>query len=833
MTSSSALPPAAVSGSPCGAVEDWSGTGWVDRGDGRFVPVVDGLAFFDRCVPGPLEALPDGVALERHALDMACDAMRLCTRDDDDLPAPTVGAVLALLDEVVWRGLEELCVLGGAGLVGELVAAARPRVRVTTILGRKGPLPSPTVAHALLRAGERAANHRVAYAVAEEPLPFDDGAFAAVVIGSADVPAAWRDDAVRLLGTDGSLLDVARLPSGHRAPRSVGPEQRVLGRGVSATALVSGRAADPGGEPRPLTDVDVEILYFGARGRTLGEIADAADRDPATVVAAALALVRDELAWLVDTTPAAARLHHRLATGELLPTPADTRPDVLWRRAVAAHGDRPALILHDGFELSYVQADVVVRRFWQILVDLDVRPGDRIGVLARSSLELFALFWAAMHRGVGFATIPMDTTAPGLEALIERLDLRVCFVDQALPTVADVAAFGSVVEVFEPTLQATEELRALVARPADDGPVTSSVPRPPGATASVVAMTSGTTGASKAVVMGGAGLVRSTLPREYAFQWAPTERALSSQYPSNVTELRFCFLSTACSAAASIVGVVPQPGHVFNFWALGEQLGANRVRLSAAVALQLDRETAAERLATLPALGAIETGGTHLRREVRSALATRLGCRMFYHYGATEAGSIACQLWAADHEGEPTPRTFDHVVQLRRPDGSLADADELADIWILHDRMMDGYLTPDGLDRSVLRGAWYAPPDVVRRAPGGYLEVVGRRDDIFSTATGQLVVPSGIESLLASQDLVNAAAIVPGSDSAGGIQIVAFLECLDPATDRTAVALASKRLCRERLGEGFVPFAIHVVDALPRNAAGKITRNDLRARASA
>ncbi|MEO1093170.1 MAG: class I adenylate-forming enzyme family protein, partial [Pseudomonadota bacterium] len=781
--------------------------------------------------------LATGVALERQLLGVPLDGVRLWR--ERGRPQATSGAAAAawlLANEALagkLGGAERVVVLGGDGLVGEVLAAALPGVRVTSLLDPAGPVP-PGLAHAHLRIGQRADGHDVAYAAAGEPLPVADGAADLVICAVASLPPVWRAEAARLAGSETAVIvlpavSAAAVPAPEasaaeeRPPEAFG-ELRVFAVPVSLAALAQGRLTEGPAAGRPLTPVEAELFYFGRRGSSLAALARDGARPLATVVRAARALQREGLLQLLPATAAAARLHHYLVTGEPLPPPGECAPVVVWRRAVARFGARPALILHDGVSLSYADLDRLIAGFVATLGELGLRPGERIGVLADPCVELHGLFWAAMTLGLRYLPVPLGTTAAGVAAVHGRAPIAVLFVDERLGvTGLDGSAAGRI-ERFTGTTEGggfelgVRDDEAAIA-------VSRLPPTPATAAPGIDIPTSGTTGASKIVVLGGEPLVDISFRCCQVQDWADDERFLSAQHPSEITQIRYSQLQIPLVGAANIVGEPSRPGHVYSVWALAERYGATRLRFSPALAGLIVRGLAEGRIDRLATLTSTMTDSTHFPRPLRRDLVAKLAVRSFEAYGATEAMSALGNV--LEPGAPPRPVEYGAVIQVRRDDGSVAVDDEIGTIWMLRDDYMEGYLTDQGLDRSVIQGFWFSPGDQARRTATGVVEIAGRRDDLFSTATGQLVVPTAIEDVLQSHSLVEAAVVVPGLDRSGGTQIVAYVEVAAPAAAPAELATTLTRLVRDELGDAFRPAAVHLVDALPRNNRDKLVRRTL------
>ena len=115
---------------------------------------------------------------------------------------------------------------------------------------------------------------------------------------------------------------------------------------------------------------------------------------------------------------------------------------------------------------------------------------------------------------------------------------------------------------------------------------------------------------------------------------------------------------------------------------------------------------------------------------------------------------------------------------------------------------------------------WLHTGDRGRLDRDGYLWVEGRLKDVIVTG-GENVACAEVERVLEEHPAVIEAAVVGLPDPEWGEVVTAFV-VMNGDTGDDLIAH-----CRERLASYKVPRALHAVDALPRNAAGKLLRREL------
>jgi O-succinylbenzoic acid--CoA ligase len=122
---------------------------------------------------------------------------------------------------------------------------------------------------------------------------------------------------------------------------------------------------------------------------------------------------------------------------------------------------------------------------------------------------------------------------------------------------------------------------------------------------------------------------------------------------------------------------------------------------------------------------------------------------------------------------------------------------------------------------------WLRTGDLGRLDDEGYLFVLDRRDDLIISG-GENVFPAEIEGVLLTHPGVAEAAVIGVPDARWGAVPVAFV--------RRKVGWATTEdellaLCATRLADFKRPQRITWIDALPRNASGKLLRRELRTNA--
>src|SRR5699024_9591746 len=151
----------------------------------------------------------------------------------------------------------------------------------------------------------------------------------------------------------------------------------------------------------------------------------------------------------------------------------------------------------------------------------------------------------------------------------------------------------------------------------------------------------------------------------------------------------------------------------------------------------------------------------------------------------------------------------------------LGDKDE---ILVRGENVMLGYLDdPEATAKTIVDG-WLHTGDVGTIDARGYVDITDRLKDMYISG-GFNVYPAEIEDALARIDAVAESAVIGVPDERMGEVGRAFIVVKDGHTLTEAEVLD---YCREHLANFKNPRSVRFVDSLPRNASGKVLKNDLR-----
>jgi acyl-CoA synthetase (AMP-forming)/AMP-acid ligase II len=229
----------------------------------------------------------------------------------------------------------------------------------------------------------------------------------------------------------------------------------------------------------------------------------------------------------------------------------------------------------------------------------------------------------------------------------------------------------------------------------------------------------------------------------------------------------------------------------------------------------------ASALAEMRTARLLVSGSAALPGQVFDRVREHSGHKLVERYGLTES-LIVTAARTADEDRRPgsvgRPLTG---VGLR-----IADADEsgLGDVQLTGPTLFDGYLNrPDATSAAFTSDGWFRTGDIGRYDERDGLRLLGRlATDLIKTG-GFKVGAGEVEDALASHPAVVEAAVTGEPDDDLGERIVAWVVCTGPVDKDALVQHVAATLAPHKR-----PRDVRFVEALPRNAMGKVQKSQLR-----
>jgi long-chain acyl-CoA synthetase len=520
----------------------------------------------------------------------------------------------------------------------------------------------------------------------------------------------------------------------------------------------------------------------------------------------------------------------------------------LWdpRRHALAAPERTAIVC-GGETLSYAELEALANRFAGVLRGLGLARGAHAAMLVGNRPEALAIAWGAWRCGVYLTPLSTALTPTELHYLVEDCDAQAVIADVALRDAA--APLPQLVQTKVHWLSlrgAIPGFDAIEPRLAQASPQPHSH-EPPGA---LMMYTSGTTGAPKGVIrpLLSAGW-RGTAPfaadlialfglggdRVRYLSTAPLYHAAALRFALAVTAGGGCVVAMPRFDADTALQLLESEAITHSQWvpAMFQRLLQLPIARRAAFAAPMHRMAIHAAAPCPPAL--------------KKAMIDWWGPILVEYYAGSEGvGLTLLDSTEALQRPGSVGRARKGVLHVVGDDGDDLPAGRTGLVCFSGIAPFAYHKAPDKTAARTLPGGRQTLGDIGHVDADGYLYLTDRADDMIISG-GVNVYPQEIEAAIRSVPGVWDCAVVGVPDERFGERPVAFIVPVAPgaqngaggtagAPDGTSERAASllldavQRHCEQVLGRIKRPDALHLIDALPRSATGKLLRRELRAR---
>ena len=219
------------------------------------------------------------------------------------------------------------------------------------------------------------------------------------------------------------------------------------------------------------------------------------------------------------------------------------------------------------------------------------------------------------------------------------------------------------------------------------------------------------------------------------------------------------------------------------------------------------------------------SGSAPLSKELFGKFHRTFGHRILERAGMSES----MMNYSNPYDGERRPGTVGFPlpgVEARIVDENFSDVpvNVEGEIVIRGPNLLKEYWRNEEATRNSFVDGWFKTGDICKRDEDGYISIVGRSKDIIISG-GVNLYPREIEEVVESMPAVKEAAVVGVPDAEFGESVKACIVLEDGARLSGEEVI---EYCREKLASFKKPKHVEFLDALPKNAMGKIVKDKLR-----
>lgn len=482
-----------------------------------------------------------------------------------------------------------------------------------------------------------------------------------------------------------------------------------------------------------------------------------------------------------------------------------------------------------GRRLTWSEFDLRTNRLAHVLSGrFQVRPGDRVALLCPNRVEVAEVLCATHKAGGVYVGLNFRMNDNDLDGALANAEPKVLIGAGEFADEGRALASRLGVEWLDLDDSSGEGYESLLSSASTSPPAT--LHERSSSDDACIVYTSGTTGRPKGVLFTHGAMIQHATVACLEYAISPDSRYLV-QIPHNSSvniTMMPCFTIGAALGFADNRSFDPER--------FADVVAAERVTHTFLVPTQLMRvldctSDLADRLECLETLG---YGSSPISPDRLRLLVDRFGSIFIQLYGMAEIASIGTLLRKADHEralgdspqllrsaGQPS-----YAVDVRVVDevGRDVGPGERGEVIFRGPHIMKGYYRDPVRTEEVLIDGWVHSGDIAEMDEDGYLYIVDRMKNLIIRG-GQNIAPTDIENVFYRHPSVLEVAVVGAPDPEWGERIVAVV-AVRPDHDVTADELldyAARELPR------FVrPEEVMFVEALPKNAVGKIDKQAVR-----
>lgn len=478
----------------------------------------------------------------------------------------------------------------------------------------------------------------------------------------------------------------------------------------------------------------------------------------------------------------------------------------------------------DSDSVTYAQLRMRAFQVANGLIASGVRPGDRVAYLAKNSTAYYELLFGVAAAGAVLVPINWRLAPPEIAWILSDSGAAALFVGPEFEDAARAIA------------ESCPALRTIVTLPGYAAWRDAWAAEEPGVPVDpddvvVQLYTSGTTGKPKGAMLSHRALLifRSLRPEDQPEwnRWTDDDVGLIVMPQFHIGGTGFG-LQTICAGATGLVMTEFDAGRILDFI---EKEGLSKI-FTVPSAMQLILRHPRARAVDYGRIRTMVYGASPIPLELLREAMQVFGCGFVQQYGMTETCGTICALPPEDHHpdgnlrmksaGKPLPGV---EIRILGPNGADLPAGEIGEIAIRTPTLMRGYWNqPEATAAAITPDGYFLSGDAGSLDADGYLYIQDRVKDMIVSG-GENVYPAEVEAVLWEHPAIQEVAVIGVPDEKWGEAVKAIVV---PAAGATCEPDAIIAWARQRLAGFKLPKSIDFVDALPRNASGKILRRELR-----
>jgi long-chain acyl-CoA synthetase len=494
----------------------------------------------------------------------------------------------------------------------------------------------------------------------------------------------------------------------------------------------------------------------------------------------------------------------------------------LLARTARVHASRPALAIGTRTVADFAGLAGRVERLAGGLAGMGLAQGDRVAVVSGNCVEYIELMLAVWHAGLAIVPIHSKLHPKELAYIFENSGARAAFGSHGtIERVSEAARIVNLSRVFE---IGTPEFGRLY----EAAPVAMSARG--GDELAWLFYTSGTTGKPKGVILSHNNLAQMLLHYATDVDHIAADNTIVHAAPLSHGSGLYVLTHMAqgaCNVVTESGGF--DPAEIFSLWRSYKGVSMFAAPTMIKRLIDAPQGEDASNLKTI-----VYGGGPMYVSDLMTAL-RRFGPHFAEIYGQGESPMTITAKGKALHAQTDHPRYLERMGSVGVPFAGLevmvADGEdralppgEMGEICVRGAVVMRGYWRNEQASSTTLRNGWLHTGDVGVFDAEGFLTLKDRSKDLIISG-GSNIYPREVEEALLLHPAVSEVSVVGRPHPEWGEEVVAFIVAR-AGGDVSPAALDAH--CLENIARFKRPKEYRIIDALPKNEAGKVLKTALR-----
>ena len=479
--------------------------------------------------------------------------------------------------------------------------------------------------------------------------------------------------------------------------------------------------------------------------------------------------------------------------------------------------ERIAIIFEEQ-EISYGEFGDRIRRQASLLKAGGVCIGDRVGYLGLNHPALLETMFAAQALGAIFVPLNFRLTAQELTFIINDAGIHTMVVDDALRPVLEPAQPDLCCQQYFCSESEADDWRHLLSERGAAEPIEAAVSVDQHDVA-VIMYTSGTTGLPKGAMLTHGNILWNNINAMLAFGGSRDDIILTAAPLFHIGGLNVMTLGSFHVGSTVVLLRNFDPGQVlvdFERYKVSHMFGAPAMFLF--MSQHPEFETT-----DLSSGRNLICGAAPVPESLIELYAKR-GLDFCQGYGLTETSPFASFLtpeWAISKLGSAGQPPIYSEARIVDDDNHPVAAGVRGEICMRGPNIMKGYWNrPEATAEAIDREGWFHSGDVGYFDEVGFLFICDRLKDMVISG-GENVYPAEVEGALYKHGSIAEVAVIGLPDEKWGEAVTAVV-ALHDGHELTLEEL--REFAQPLLAKYKLPLRLHIVDALPRNPAGKVLK---------